>query len=586
MVPGVSVLFAAVGILAFVTPQLADAPPSQVAQYNAEVSKNIVELQQFRQTGSIHIHSAAGKDGTATLVNLNPDINTWYLLTVAWSGSPETAWHLENPRPRDQWLTVDQKFATGIQILEGKSRFSCDLFDGRSSPDPLEQGRSSEQIYYPICQNRLYLRNPAKGSRTALESTAEFLRTQVWGGEQVVDMFHHLLGDRYRETGELQNGNSASDANPAGSPAPAQIDPDLAHRLLTPSGMGVSLESQNAEKHGMAPGAWYQAAGNPGIYVSIIQPNLIAPAILASYPRLVGHLDSVEQASLCYLIAFDADRFDVGYSLGTSFPEVNWSSRIQPQMKDPNLPGPDGIGNIAPLISTGLIPPDDGRRTVASFTGGFKREHGAFRYGEMATKNHGTHYGFIQDGVVFSKLQPGLATVLVLDDGSLQMKTWRDSDNQLLGRVRHARQNGVPLVEFDDTAQVTVPGRLVTNWGAGNWSGSENEKLRSIRAGLGMQTLQGKHFMVYAVFSDATPSAMARVFQAYQLNYGMLTDMNALEHTYLAVYRRAANNLSVDHLLSGMSVLDKAAASGEVIPRFLGYPDNRDFFYVMRKAAK
>lgn len=578
--PGISILLAAAGVLGFVTPQLADAPASQVAQYNADVPKTILELQQFRQTGSIHIRSVSGKEGTATLVNLNPYINTWYLLTVAWNGSPETAWHLENPRPREQWMTVDQKFAAGIQILEGKTRSSCDLFDA------LEQGRNSQQIYYPLCQNRIYLRNSAKGSRTALESAAEFLRNQVWGGEEVVDMFHHLLGDRYRETGELQNGNSVSDANPAGSPAPAQVDPDLAHRLLTPSGLGVALESQNAEKHGMAPGAWYQAAGNPGVYVSVIQPDLIAPAILASYPRLVSRLDSVEQASLSYLIAFDADRFDLGYSLGTAFPEVNWSARVLPQMKDPRLPGPDGIGSIAPLVSTGLISPEDGRRTVASFTGGFKREQGAFRYGELAMRNHGSHYGFVQEGVVFSKLQPGLATVFVLDDGSLQMKTWGDSDTRLLGRIRYARQNGVPLVEFDDTAQVTAPGHLVTNWGAGNWSGSENDRLRSIRAGLGMQTLQGRRFMVYAVFSDATPSAMARVFQAYRLNYAMLTDMNALEHTYLAVYRRSGNNLAVDHLLSGMSVLDKSAPSGEVIPRFLGYPDNRDFFYVMRKAAK
>ena len=121
-------------------------------------------------------------------------------------------------------------------------------------------------------------------------------------------MFHHLLEDRYRETGELQNGNSANDANPPGSPVPAQMDPDHANRLLTPSGMGVALESQNAEKHGMDPGAWYPAAENPGVYVSVIQPSLIAPAILTSYPKLVGHLDSVEQSSLCYLIAFDADR--------------------------------------------------------------------------------------------------------------------------------------------------------------------------------------------------------------------------------------------------------------------------------------
>jgi hypothetical protein len=78
---------------------------------------------------------------------------------------------------------------------------------------------------------------------------------------------------------------------------------------------------------------------------------------------------------------------------------------------------------------------------------------------------------------------------------------------------------------------------------------------------------------------------MARVFQAYRCRYAMPLDMNALEHTYLALYRRSGSELLVDHLIKGMSVLDKSV-SGEVVPRFLGYPDNRDFFYVMRREAK
>jgi len=243
------------------------------------------------------------------------------------------------------------------------------------------------------------------------------------------------------------------------------------------------------------------------------------------------------------------------------------------------MPGPDGIGSIAPLVSTGLISPENGRRTVATFTGGFKRSHGAFRSGDLALENHGSHYGFIENGVVFSKLQPGLATIFMPNDGSIEIKTWTEADNSLLAGIRFARQNGVPLIESG------VPGRLVARWGPGNWSGSEDEKLRTIRAGAGMQQSGGKRFLIYAVFSDATPSAMARVFQAYQCNYAMLTDMNALEHTYLAVYRRSGSEMSVDHLLTGMSVLDKSV-SGEVVPRFLGFPDNRDFFYVMRKTAK
>src|ERR1019366_7948015 len=143
---------------------------------------------------------------------------------------------------------------------------------------------------------------------------------------------------------------------------------------------------------------------------------------------------------------------------------------------------PDGSGSIAPLIATGLVSPEDAPRTVAVFTAGFKRNHGAFRYGELALKNHGTHYGFIENGVVFSKLQPDLSTIFVLDSDAIEMKTWTEADNTMLPRIKHARQNGVPLVEFDQTSQSPVPGRLVARWGPGNWSGSESGNLRSMRS--------------------------------------------------------------------------------------------------------
>jgi hypothetical protein len=521
----------------------------------------ILDLQPFRQSSSA---------GSATLVNLNPHINVWYVLTIG-----ETSWHLENPKPHDARILLDDKHPNGLVIVEGSNRTPCDLF-----PSALDQARSSPLIYAPLCGGRLYLRNPAKGQRTALEAATEFLRNQVWGGEKVIILFHHLLADRYRETAEPGN-QRGGESNAAGAPLNAQIDPARATRLAIPENLGVALE---AESTGMTPGAWYPAAGNPGAWVSVIQPNHIAPAIFQTSKNLVGNLDSVESASLCYLIAFDLDRYELGFALGTSFPGVGWSERVPPSLRAPNTPGPDGIGTIAPLVSTGLIAPENGRRTIATFTGGFKREHGAFRFGDLALKNHGSHYGFIENGVVFSKLQPGLATVFMLDDASLQMKTWTEDDNKLLAHVKYARQNGVPIIEAG------APGQLVNRWGPGNWSGSEDEKLRTIRGAVALQLSagkmnQGKRFLIYGVFSDATPSAMARVFQAYQSNYAMITDMNALEHTYCAVYRRSGSELSVDHLLKGMSVLDKSSGD-EIIPRFLGYPDNRDFFYVMRRDSK
>jgi len=41
----------------------------------------------------------------------------------------------------------------------------------------------------------------------------------------------------------------------------------------------------------------------------------------------------------------------------------------------------------------------------------------------------------------------------------------------------------------------------------------------------------------------------------------------------------------VEHLMTGMSVLDKSSGD-TVVPRFLGYSDNRDFFYVMDRNQK
>ncbi|MDD5167435.1 MAG: hypothetical protein PHN75_01345, partial [Syntrophales bacterium] len=256
------------------------------------------------------------------------------------------------------------------------------------------------------------------------------------------------------------------------------------------------------------------------------------------------------------------------------------------KMKDKSLPGPDGIATVAPLVMTGLINPVDAGQTAAAFAGGFKRAHGAFKWGELATKNSGSHYGFMEDGIVMSRLQPGLATLLMMQGGHMEMKTWDYADNPSLSRIRDARQNGVPIITgYDNSKRMSIPGPLVAKWGEGNWSGSENRNLRTLRAAAALQENKGKRFLIYAVFTSATPSSMVRVFQAYRTSYAMPLDMNALELTYLAVYKRLGSNLYVQHLIQGMSQVDKSV-KGKLIPRFLGYPDNRDFFYLVRREAR
>jgi hypothetical protein len=344
-------------------------------------------------------------------------------------------------------------------------------------------------------------------------------------------------------------------------------------RVLVPD-LGIDLGARGT----VLPGAWYAAAGVDGVQVSVAQPGAVAEGATLATGRGRA-LDSVESDALVYLVAFDLAAFDLGFALGTDHPRLGWSARARDDVRNTQMPGPDGIVSAAPLARPGMVSPALQSRVVATFTGGFKREHGAFRYGALAGVNHASHYGFVEQGVVFSRLNPGLSTLYVLNDGTVGMKTWTRDDDRLLGPIRHARQNGVPILERDPAGKGPVFGALLDAWGPGNWSGSADEKLRSLRAGACLVQHAGRRFLVYATFTAATPRAMARVFQAYGCTYAMHLDMNALEHTYMALYRRSGAHMDVEHLMAGMAVLDKSTAAGW-IPRFLGFPDDRDFFYL------
>lgn len=575
----IGLTFCALGLAstpARTAPPQTNAPPAQAAQYRAETPKSIIDLQQFRRTASVPIEGG----GTATLIDLDPAIGSWYVLRVERGESEEAAYHLENPEPKRQQVRLSETDARGVLLIRNGESVPCDLWSG--APTPLTAGRKTGLPYAPLCGGRLYLRNRVAGHRTELEKVTDFLRDHVWGGEQIIGAVKsEVFKDAFRETAEpRKSADRHTPMSPPGAPAPAAIAPAYADSSVAPEHLGIRL--QNPTPGQMDLGRWYRASGLAGVYVSAIQPEAIAPAILASHPDRVHRLDAVEAGALDYLVAFDLSKFDVGFELGTDHPRVDWSERVPDAVRDDELPGPDGIGTPAPLVSTGMVPPEYAERTIATFTGGFKRSHGAFRYGALAQKNHGSHYGFVVEGVLFSKLQPGLATLYALADGTIGMKTWTDGDTKLLPQLRFARQNGVPIIAPDPQTGAPAPGGLVNRWGAGNWSGSTSGTLRTLRAGACLREDADRRYLVYGYFSTATPSAMARVFQAYGCHYAMLLDMNALEHTYLALYVRTRPGLAVEHVIEGMSVLDKDV-NGQLVPRFLGYPDNRDFFYLMRR---
>lgn len=531
----------------------------------------------------MRITDPASPYGSATLINLNPDVNSWYVLKLNRRGGAVENYHLENPSPGLQKIVLDSSNSLGPVIL-GKEKTSCALWGGSSTV--IRDAAKSATAYAPLCDGKLLLRNPIRGHRTGIEMMTDFLRDKVPGGEKIISAvrdsyFKYRYQQKAEEKVESETASGRERKKVDNGPTPAATVAREADILIRPPDLGIGIAESGLS--GMAPGAWYAAKDSAGIFVSVIAPKWIAPEIMRSYRKTVGPLDNVESAGLVYLVAFDLSRFELRFALGTDHPRIGWSEHMPPHMRDRNLPGPDGIATITPLISTGLISPADAEMTAAAFTGGFKRVHGAFKYGKLSLKNHSSHYGFMENGVVFSRLQPELATIYTLDDGSLEMKTWSAEDNALLPRVRYARQNGVPLIaEYDRSAHESVPGPLVGNWGAGNWSGSEDSRLRTLRAGAALQEIGGKRFLVYAFFWSATPSAMARVFQAYQCRYAIHLDMNAPVHTYLAIYRREGQSLYIQHLVRQMADAD-VTAKGKRIPRFLASSDDRDFFYLVRK---
>lgn len=541
---------------------------AQFADFQRTERRSVIEFQPFRAE-----LSATLPDGTPLrMIALNPRANSWFVLETG-SGNGGRSWHLENAAPAAFTIALGTGEAPAIEIISEAGRNSCRPWEGE-----LEAAARSGLPYAPICDQQLYLRNRGSGSRTAREAMAEFLRGYVPFGERIISLIKDTLyEDAYLQTSE------ALDEAEAGAVVAALGQAQLRAHPVMRSNLRVELVGTEGGR--MEAGSWYAVQDAPGVFASVMQPGMVHPDILNRRGEANG-LDGVENNADVHLFAFDLGRFELGYELGTDHPAITWSPRPSGAGRT-NLPGPDGFNTLQPLAMTGMLSPVMTDRVAAIFAGGFKREHGAFRSGPMSQSNSGHHYGFVVQGVVLSRLQPGLATIYTLDDGSIHMKTWREEDSALLPRIRFARQNGVALIE-PGADGAPAAGEHVRSWMLGNWSGSAEAQLRTLRAGACIREADGRQFLLYAVFSSATPSGMTRSFQAYGCDYAMLLDMNSLDLTYAAIYTRApgVEGFHTVHLDHRMAESDTRQRDGTAIARFVEYSDNRDFIYLLRRQGR
>lgn len=558
---------AIVALSLLASPSLAEAegiaPPDEATlEARLEVFRSSVPGSIWALQPWLGRQEATAADGTTyRLTSLNPHVNSWFVLEVVAPGGAVTSYHLENADPGVWQVSLsDDGGAPAIRLEDDLGDVVlCAPWTG-----DLAEARATGLPYAPLCDWGLFLRNPVDGNRTTREAVSDFLRENVIFGDSIVNLIKGAFyEDAFMVSSEEVDGvEEASGVELLGT---ARLDRTPVMRPF----MGFDLVGAEA---GMQAGAWYEVDGAPGIYASVMQPGMIAASVF-DVPG-ANWLDGVENGADVYLVAFDMSRFEIGYELGTDHPDLGWSSR--PAQRH-NGAGPDGFSRPDPLVLTGTLSPALVEDVAAIFTGGFKRDHGAWRFGDYAGFNYGNHYGFVQNGVMLSRLWPNLATLYVTTDGEVRMESWSDAHMDLFPEVVMARQNGVPLIENG------VPGDRVTSWGGGNWSGSAEANLRTLRAGACMRTVEDRQFLIYAYFSSATPSGMARTFQAYQCDYAMLLDMNSQELTYMALYLHEGEELEARHLVAGMAEADVRGSRGTRIPRFVSAPDNRDFFYLVRR---
>jgi hypothetical protein len=246
--------------------------------------------------------------------------------------------HLENPNPGGRTSSPRCHRTPRFGVIDDGVTTNCDLWSG--DPSTLGRAAASSLPYAPLCEGRLYLRNPVAGHRTDLERVAEFLRDHVWRGEEIVGFVRdQLLGDAYLERA------TPSPAGPQARPRVPQ--PGGGERCHADRAVATEHPASRSRAIWIDCGWDIGARNLPGI-TSVIQPQVISGDPLRAI-RVVNRLTR-EAAALDYLVAFDLAAFDLG-SRSHRPSAWGWSPRRPRRSARPACPA-DGIDSIRPLVTT------------------------------------------------------------------------------------------------------------------------------------------------------------------------------------------------------------------------------------------
>lgn len=479
------------------------------------------------------------------LRNLNPQVGSWYLLSVEKlkDKKKRQVFHIEVPDHLDVKL---QLHALGL----GFNGELCPLWDNPAFNLLTVDFDAHSDPYYPICDGSAYIRlsKPSNTKISSTESISRFLRRNLSSGERIINMVKPYIVSLSAEHGGVIFGEKSKKKRSSEGPANALVRYS-SDRVPHASRHQIGIELKKDGEQ-MAYGQWYPSKMHDGIYASLMIPEWIDDDIKKSYPDRVHPLTASEADKLVYLIAYDLDDYQVEYVAG---------------LEQPGLREPSTLHRH--LVPVGNVPSYRREDTVAVFIGGFQQRHGRINRGPLKNRT----YGYMQNGVIMDKLSDDLAT-FISTGSDVDIVTWpkRERSNH---PVVSARQNGVPLIENGK------PHRFVNNWGFGNWSGDSQGRLQSLRSAICIQNIEGRRFMIFAAFTSATPSSMAKTLQSYQCESAMHLDMNAYMYIHNALINyQAPNDVQVEYLHREMEY-----PKGLRRHRYILDNNERDFFYVYRR---